>query len=322
MVCRKAARIPDPNWSISGQLNECALLLAEHLIRLQNPPKHTRLHPLVQRLFDLLPAPSVETRLDKLFAGRERSLDWVTAAKRLPAQALLDGFGLHDDTTERLITLLDTLVTIMLPGKTVATVEALNAAAEEACMLVEQQIIRSERLKGLIRYESNDEMRIVTANMIGLLIQSYDAGCGLLSHGLLYSLRQRTADYTRLITEVLRYDPPVHNTRRILTQSIRLDDAELKADDSVLLVLAAANRDPRQFADPDQFDPQRSNNGEHLTFGAGIHRCLARYYMVQLVVDTLAYVAEQCPGLMLLTERIEFEPLVNVRLPRSIQIAF
>ena len=319
------AHIPDPNQSIISQMNEHARLIAEHLIRLQNPPRHGALHPLVLRLFEQLPPPSVHAQLDSIFAVQSGSLDWVVATRCLPAQALLDGFGFASATAEGLLSLLDSLVTFMLPGKSTPDLEVLNASANEAYALVERHISQSDHLPAVLpsTIDHKDALQIITANLIGLLLQSYDAGRGLLSNGLLYVVRQANSgvDYRSIITEMLRYDPPVHNTRRILTQNIMLGDVELKAGESVLLVLAAANRDQQHFAHPDQFDPLRPNNADHLTFGAGIHSCLARHYMMNLTVAALEYLVARYPNLHLLTEPIEFEPLVNVRLPRAIHIA-
>ena len=210
----------------------------------------------------------------------------------------------------------------MQPHKSEETLQVVNAAADEAYPLVEHHILKSGL--SVLLEDQEDMLRLLAANLIGLLIQSYDAGRGILSNALLHYAQHAKsgADYSKLVIEMLRYDPPVHNTRRILMQNVTLNGLEIKAGEAVLLVLAAANRDPQRFANPAQFDQLRPNNSEHLTFGAGAHECLARHYIVKLVVETLEYLSINCPNLRILTDPLEFEPLINVRLPRMLQIAF
>ncbi len=76
------------------------------------------------------------------------------------------------------------------------------------------------------------------------------------------------------VEEVLRFDAPVQNTSRIAGRDTTVAGVELPAGSWVLLLLAAANRDPAVFADPDVFDIARTPAAEHLAFSSGIHYCL------------------------------------------------
>ena len=75
------------------------------------------------------------------------------------------------------------------------------------------------------------------------------------------------------LEEVLRYLPPFNELGRRTTTEVELGGHTIPANSIVMANLAAANRDPAQFADPDVFDIARTPN-PHLTFGHGIHFCL------------------------------------------------
>ncbi len=74
------------------------------------------------------------------------------------------------------------------------------------------------------------------------------------------------------IEETLRLEPSVHMRPRVAVDDITLGDHTIPKGSSVILALAAANRDPRRFPDPDTFDITRPDPS-HLSFGAGIHFC-------------------------------------------------
>jgi cytochrome P450 len=78
------------------------------------------------------------------------------------------------------------------------------------------------------------------------------------------------------IEETLRLDPPVPNFARTLTRDVELHGRTLQAGDRVLLVYGAANRDEAEFPDPDALVVDRHPN-RHLSFGAGVHRCLGAH---------------------------------------------
>ncbi|MEU8488419.1 cytochrome P450 [Streptomyces sp. NPDC048641] len=76
-----------------------------------------------------------------------------------------------------------------------------------------------------------------------------------------------------IVEEVLRYEPPVQFVPwTTALADIDIADTTIPKGSPVWLMVAAANRDPRRFEDPDRFDPDRKDN-EHLGFYTGIHYC-------------------------------------------------
>jgi cytochrome P450 len=126
-----------------------------------------------------------------------------------------------------------------------------------------------------------DSMDAIVANGIGLLSQAYEATAGLIGNTLV-ALATHRALYERvlvdpdilpaIVREVLRHDPPIQNTRRFLVHDGEILGQSLHAGDAILVVLAAANRDPAANADPAHFVPCRPDR-QIFTFGAGGHAC-------------------------------------------------
>lgn len=77
----------------------------------------------------------------------------------------------------------------------------------------------------------------------------------------------------RVIDETLRFEPTGHSIARYVTHDVEYHGTTIPAGSAVLLSMAAANRDPRRYADPDRFDIHREDIA-HLTFGFGLHYCL------------------------------------------------
>ena len=79
----------------------------------------------------------------------------------------------------------------------------------------------------------------------------------------------------RAVEECLRWDAPVpHSTFRYTTEEVRIGEVAIPAFAQVIVALAAANRDPARYRDPESFDIHRADGG-HLALGHGIHHCLA-----------------------------------------------
>jgi cytochrome P450 len=75
------------------------------------------------------------------------------------------------------------------------------------------------------------------------------------------------------IDELLRYDSPVQLTSRFVTRRSTMHANPLEVGQQLVLLLAAGNRDPEHFDDPDRLDVTRENV-RHLSFGQGLHHCL------------------------------------------------
>jgi cytochrome P450 len=145
------------------------------------------------------------------------------------------------------------------PGQDLISV--LVAAREEAEALSEEELIAFVVLLLLAGNET-------TTNLIGN---------GMLALGRnpeqLQKLLRNPALMPRAIEEMLRYDCPVQSTVRYPKIDVEIDGVELKAKTVLFVMVAAANRDPAQFPNPETFDIARDPN-PHLAFGDGIHYCL------------------------------------------------
>lgn len=120
------------------------------------------------------------------------------------------------------------------------------------------------------------------ATAVLLLIAGHETTVNLITNGMLTLLRhpdalerlRREPELMPLaVEELLRYEPPV----QMLPQRTPLADIEVAGrtipkGSPLILMLAAGNRDPQRFVDPDRFDPAREDN-QHLGFGSGVHSC-------------------------------------------------
>ena len=85
--------------------------------------------------------------------------------------------------------------------------------------------------------------------------------------------------------EVVRFESPVQTFFRTTTREVEVDGCSIPEGEKVLLFLAAANRDPRHWEDPDRFDVNRKASG-HVGFGSGIHACVGQM-LARLEADVL-----------------------------------
>ena len=123
---------------------------------------------------------------------------------------------------------------------------------------------------------------VAAANAMLLMIAGHDSTVNTITNcvmtllrnpGSWDLLRDNPDLIPRAVEEVQRLQGAVQFfPSRWATADIEIGGTRIPAGSAVFLVYAAANRDPRQFTDPDRFDPMREDN-EHLGFGSGIHTC-------------------------------------------------
>ena len=120
---------------------------------------------------------------------------------------------------------------------------------------------------------------VATGNL--LLVAGHETTVNLLGNGLLTLLRnpevlgrlRKEPDLIpAAVEEMLRFEAPVQFLRRTTLDEIQLAGTMIPEGVLVALAIAAGNRDPARFADPDRFDLERRDN-QHLGFGSGIHAC-------------------------------------------------
>lgn len=78
------------------------------------------------------------------------------------------------------------------------------------------------------------------------------------------------------VEECLRYAGPIVSWRREATEDVEISGVKIAKGEKLFLVMAAANRDPAHFENPEDLDILRDNSSEHLSFGYGAHQCLGR----------------------------------------------
>ena len=121
----------------------------------------------------------------------------------------------------------------------------------------------------------------VVANSIVTMVGGLETTTNLIGNGVLTLLRnpgemKRLQEDLSLIPaaveEMLRYESPSQHTGRLAPEDAQLGGKAIRKGQAVMAVMAAANRDPERFPDPDRFDITRKDN-RHLAFGYGAHFC-------------------------------------------------
>ncbi|WP_203963456.1 cytochrome P450 [Actinocatenispora thailandica] len=122
----------------------------------------------------------------------------------------------------------------------------------------------------------------LVANAVFLLLAGFETTVGLLGNGFqmlvehpaeLTRLRRRPDRAAAFVTELLRCEAPVQMTARRAARDLEIDGTAVPAGGAVIILIAAANRDPSRFVEPDRFDSARLVN-DPLSFSGGVHYCL------------------------------------------------
>jgi cytochrome P450 len=122
----------------------------------------------------------------------------------------------------------------------------------------------------------------LVANLMLLIVAASEAPQDLLGNAIRIALEdpeqarritQEDSFVSKYVEEVLRFDPPAQALNRVAAEDLEFFGERVTQGSAVTLLVAAGNRDPKRFQDPQRFDPDREGN-KQLTFSAGAHYCL------------------------------------------------
>lgn len=266
-----------------------------------DPPYHTRVRRLlapffaarVLRQMEASISAMVDSLLDR--AARRGCIDIVSEfALVIPLNLIGDLLGVPYDEREPLKAWARLILGALEPVRTAEQLAAGNAAVEEFKRYLRDLIARKRReppdargidvLWALI--EASEEGEGLTEleilhNSIFMLNAGHDTTGALIANGvdLLFRhpaqaarLREDPSLIKSAIEEMLRFESPLQIGNRRTTVPLTLGGVDLPAGTFLHLAIAAANRDPAEFPDPDCFDVGRTPN-RHLAFAHGIHTC-------------------------------------------------
>ncbi|WP_019903610.1 cytochrome P450 [Methylobacterium sp. 77] len=162
-----------------------------------------------------------------------------------------------------------------------------------------------------------------------LLVAGHETTVNLITNGMLTLLRHpRELDRLRddperaprVIEELLRYEPPVHFRTRKALGTIEVAGHSIPKGTPVILLFAAANRDPARFVDPDRFDPDREDI-QHFGFGGGLHYCMGAPLARIEAEIALVALCRRLIAPRLLADPPPYRPGASLRGPEQLGIA-
>jgi pimeloyl-[acyl-carrier protein] synthase len=314
-----------------------------------DPPLHTRLRGLLNKAFTPHVVEAMRTHIVQLVNGfldavmDQGKMDFIRDfAFPLPATVITEMLGVNSSDRDQLKKWSDDFVIFFSthPAQikreqyllAVAGMQKFVAYFEDALARVRKDM-RQCLLQLMEHAEMNgnrltEQELIANANL--LLIAGHETTTNLLGNGLLALLRhpdqlQKLREDPSLIPmaieEMLRYDGPVQFTNRVAKEDVVLDGKTIRKGQFVFLFLAAANRDPVAFPDPNRFDIARASH-KHVAFGLGHHFCLGAPLArleAHIAFETLL---KRLPKLRLATDKLEYGENFNLHGLKSMPVTF
>lgn len=309
-----------------------------------DPPHHTRLRGLVSQAFtpraiDRL-RPRIEALAEELLDAQPASgtIDLVEAlAVPLPVVVIAELLGVPAEDQDRFRAWSEH-VAMSLGDDSPETIRLSQRATEELSAylgeIADQRRVepREDLISDLVAVEEEGD-RLTKGEMLGvcvlLLVAGNETTTKLIGNGIVALLRNREqleilqGEPKRIeaaVEETLRYDGTVQYTSRFATEDTEIGGHELAAGRQAIVILAAANRDPARFVEPDRFDVTRDDN-RHLAFSHGTHFCLgARLARLETSVAFEALIARY-PNLDFADAPVRWSPNTILRGPEALPLS-
>lgn len=262
-------------------------------------------------------------------------------ALRLPAMVIAELLGMSSSDSERFQGWVHTIALYFAIGSlgNAETIAALSETVEQmadymrAIVDDHRRTPREDLIGSLLRAGSQgdplSEVEILSQCML-LLHGGYESTMNTISSGMHHILRD--PDQRRLcaedpalaapaVEEALRYEPAFQFVVRAATAELDAGGQAIEAGQQVVCVLAAANRDPAQFADPERFDVQRHPN-PHLSFGHGPHFCIGAALARMECQIAFSTLLRRLSDLQLASDTPHWRPAFGVRSLETLPVTF
>jgi cytochrome P450 len=303
---------------MTGDVRPGADLVADHYdstLPFMNPPRHTKVKTPLQKPFTHKAVatlrPDVERLVDELLDGMTGdSHDLMTQfATLLPINVIGSMLGVPAPDRAQFRPWTSRIFAIFSGGMpSTETVRVGSQSLREMRTylrtLIEERRRepREDLVSDLIRMSQAEESpltdEVVLANCVTLYTAGHETTSGFIGNAFLALFRhpeqmERLREDPELIPdaveELLRYDTSVQKAWRLASEDVEISGVTIPAGDRVSAMVAAANRDPEHFSDPDRLDIGRRID-RHLAFGHGTHFCLgAMLARLETVVALTAY---------------------------------
>ncbi len=295
------------------------------LVRMNDGARHAAMRPAVMRaLAGVDPATVAQAArdwLDRAVVERgDATLDEVIFA--LPIAVVAALLGVPSAQVPEATAAIGDFVRCVAPGAAAEQLARGKRAAADLLALFKALPVEAGLLQRLRDEMGDDADGFVIANAVGFLFQTHDATAGLIGNALLAASAHRdaylgaagSARLTAFVHEVLRYDPPVQNTRRFLAEDAAVAGQAMRAGEAILVVLAAANRDPLVNPEPERFDIDRPAR-TIFTFGLGGHACPGEAIATAIAAAAVERLVPRLAGLDRVADSVTYRPSVNARIP-------
>jgi cytochrome P450 len=330
--------------SRQAEFSELARMFGLWLI-FMDPPEHTRLRKLLNKGFSAAAVeglrPQAEAVVDRMLKelqpGTEVEL-MSEFANPMPVRIISELLGVPQAMHDTFVNASRAIAAFRgNPNRTVQEAQAAQDALIELTEFFRKAVAERRHNKGsdlislLIDIEEEGEVLTedeLYAQCIALLFAGHETTRNLIGNGM-YTLLQNPQQTAELrekpeiirsaVEELLRYESPVQFTARVLKEDIEVCGQPIRKGWTVLCMLGAANRDPKQFEEPDRLDLKRLNN-QHLAFSAGLHFCIGAQLARLEGQIALRSLVQRFPNMKLAGPRPEWASTFGLRGLKSLPV--
>lgn len=278
------------------------------------PPRHTRLRALVLRAFTSRTIAALSPDItalchDLIDHFSDVPFDLLTAyAQPVPVVIISRLLGVPEERADDLVRWSNAMVAMYQARRTPEIEAAAIAATNDFVAFMRSYIAKRRKtptddlISTLIAAEQDGEKlsedELITTCIL-LLNAGHEATVHTLGNGTKALLEHGVSDISEAaIEEIIRFDPPLHMFTRWVYEDVQIGEHSFKRGDQIACLLAAANRDPRAYPDPNRFDATRKGP-QNTSFGGGIHFCVGAPLARLELRIALEVLFARCPNLCL-----------------------